>query len=272
MLNIVRMDFYRLFHSKAFRVGIIAATLVSLVGMLLYLGILEIIKLTLETDPEATEGLEVFFSVIYWLDGVDFADIVFKGTNAFSLFVSCMIVASFVGAEQSCGYIKNIAGQLSNRGKTVISKYIVTCFVQLSVILIFTLVSSLCAVFFFKSYITGYSIATLIEGLALRFLLFCAINAVVLFFCTLTKSHAIAMVVGAIYGISVTSLVYLAASAILGMLKISVDIAKLMPDGINGLISVADLNTVAVRAIIVSVAFIGCFLTGSVVLFNKRDV
>jgi hypothetical protein len=60
--------------------------------------------------------------------GVDFADVVLTGTSALSLFLSCMLVASFVGAEQSCGYIKNVAGQLPNRGMTVVSKYIVTCY------------------------------------------------------------------------------------------------------------------------------------------------
>lgn len=272
MLNLVKMDFYRLFRSKSVRMGAIAAAVVAFLGMLLNLGILEILKFSMGEGADSLGEAAMLFPIISWLSGVDFADIVFAGTNAFSLFVSCMIVASFIGAEQSCSYMKNIAGQLPNRGMTVISKFIVTCFVQLMVLLIYTAVSSICAVLFFASYISGYSILALVEGLLLRFLLFCAINAIVLFFCTLTKSHSIAMVVGAIFGIGVNRLVYFAASMLLSMVNITFDIEKMMPDGINGLISVSSVGTIAVRVIIVSMIFIVGFLISAVMLFKKRDV
>lgn len=272
MLNLVKMDIYRLFRSKVIKVGMIAAAIIAFLGMLLNLGILEIIKLSMGDASSDTESMGLIFPIISWLNGVDFADVVFTGTNSLALFVSCMIVASFVGAEQSCGYIKNIAGQLSNRGMTVVSKFIVTCAVQLIVLLIYTVISIICGMLFFGSYIKTYSIVALIEGLLLRLLLFCAINAIVLFFCTLTKSHSIAMVVGAIFGIGVTGLVYFAANALLSMLKISVNLADFMPDGINGLISVSNLGTIAVKAIVVSIVFIAGFLIGAIMLFKRRDV
>lgn len=272
MLNLVKMDLYRLLHSKLIKVGMIAAAILAFFGMLLNLGVLEIIKLGMEGDPSGAESMEILFPIVAWFNGVDFADVVFTGTSFLSLFVSCMMVSSFVGAEQSCGYVKNIAGQLPNRGMTVVSKFIVTCLVQLIVLFIYSIVSSLCAAMFFSNYITAYSIVALIEGLLLRFLLFCAIDAVVLFFCTLTKSHAIAMVVGAIFGIGVTGIAYWAASALLSMLKISFNVAKIMPDGINGLISVSNLGTIAVGAIVVAIVFIAGFLIGAVMLFKKRDV
>jgi ABC-type transport system involved in multi-copper enzyme maturation permease subunit len=155
---------------------------------------------------------------------------------------------------------------------TVVSKFIVSCAVQLIVLLIYTGVSLLCAGLFFNSYIKTYSILALIEGLLLRFLLFCAVTAIVVFFCTLTKSHSIAMVIGAILGTGITSLIYLAANGLLSMLKITVDLAKFMPDGINGLINVSNLGTIAVKAIVVSVVFIAGFLISAVILFKKRDV
>lgn len=272
MLKLVKMDLYRLLHSKALKVGAIVAAAIALLGMLINLGILEIIKLALQDDPSSTEGMELIFPTIAWLTGVDFADVVFVGTGTFSLFVSCAVVASFIGAEQSCGYVKNIAGQLPNRGMMIISKFIVTCMVQLMVLVIYAIISSLCAGMFFGAYIKSYSILALIQGLILRFILFCAIDAIVLFFCTLAKSHAIAMVVGAIFGIGVTGLLYLAINALLSMLKISVDVAKIMPDGINGLINVSNLGTITIRAIVVSVVFIVGFLTSAILLFKKRDV
>lgn len=272
MLNLVKMDLYRLIHSKAFKVGAIVAAAVAFLGMLFNLGVLEIIKLAVEDDPSSIKDMGIIFPIVAWFDGVDFADVIFTGTNALSLFVSCMIVASFIGAEQSCGYVKNIAGQLSNRGMAVVSKFIVTCLVQLAVLLIYTIITSLCAFLFFSSYIKAYSIGALVEGLLLRLLIFCAIDAIVLFFCTLTKSNAIAMVIGAILGIGVTGLVYLAISSLLSMVNISFNVADIMPDGINGLISVSNLGNIWIKAIIVPVVFITGFLIGAIMLFKKRDV
>ena len=44
MLNLVKMDIYRLFHSKTIKIGAIAAAIIAFLGMLLNFGILEILK------------------------------------------------------------------------------------------------------------------------------------------------------------------------------------------------------------------------------------
>ena len=272
MLNLIKMDFYRLFRTKAVRRGAIVAAIFAFFTSLLNLGILEIVKLSLEDDPNAANDIGVFFSIVSWLNGADFADIVLTGTGMLSLFVSCMIAASFVGGEQSCGYAKNIAGQLPNRGFMVASKFVATCFIQLMVLVIYTVVCSICAGIFFNEYIIGYSIGAMLGGLALRFLLFCAVDAVLLFFCTLTRSHAVSMVIGAIFGIGVTSLVYKLVNMLLSMVNITIDVEKLMPDGINGLISASSLGDIVARVFIVAAVFVTVFLTGAMMLFKKRDV
>lgn len=272
MLNLIKMDFYRLFRSKAVRVGAFASVLFALFVSILNLGIVEIVKFATAEDPSAAVGMGEFFSVVSWIGGVDFADIVLTGTGMLSLFLACIIAASYIGAEQSCGYLKNIAGQLPNRGYLIVSKFVATCFIQFMVLAIYTAVCSICAGIFFGNYITSYSIGALVGGLALRFLLFCAMDAILLLFCTLTKSHAIAMVFGAIFGIGVTSLVYMAVSGLLSMVNIKLDLARIMPDGINGLIRVDSLGEVAVRAVVVSVIFIAVSLTSAAILFKKRDV
>jgi ABC-type transport system involved in multi-copper enzyme maturation permease subunit len=272
MLNLIKMDFYRLFRTKAVRVGAIAAVLFAFFTSLLNLGIVKIIEYAMEDDPNAADGMSEFFSVVGWMNGVDFAQVILTGTGMLSLFLSCMIAASYIGGEQSCGFAKNVAGQIPNRGLMIVSKFTATCFIHLMVLAIYTCVCSIFAPIFFGSYITSYSIGTMIGGLALRFILFCAINAVLLFFCTLAKSHAVAMVIGAIFGIGVTSLIYMLANMLLSLVNIKVDIAKLMPDGINGLISASSLGDIVARAIIVTVVFISVFLTGAALLYKKRDV
>jgi hypothetical protein len=56
------------------------------------------------------------------------------------------------------------------------------------------------------------------------------------------------------------------------MVNISFNVADIMPDGINGLISVSNLGNVWIKAIIVPVVFIVGFLIGAIMLFKKRDV
>ena len=275
MLNLLRMDLYRLSRSKALRVGLIASFLVALIGMLLSMGLLAIFKTAIKQDPtmeESVEGMSMLLTVVGWLNGADWGEIVFYMTDFFSLFIGCMITASFIGSEQSCGYVKNIAGQIPHRGLLVVSKFIVTSLSQILVLLVFLATASAFTQLLFKSYITSYSIGKLIGALAVRALLVIAINAVIVFLCTLTKSHAAAMVTGAILSIGITKFVYMAANGVLSIMKINIDIAHFMPDGINNLLSINSITDVLLKAILVSVIFIAVFIPGAFFITEKRDV
>ena len=96
MKNLIRMDFYRLFHSKALKVGIIAAFLVAIAASLFNYGIVELIKMTMDTDPEGAESIGLIIPAVGWIAGVDFSDIMINGTGAFSLLISCIAAASFI--------------------------------------------------------------------------------------------------------------------------------------------------------------------------------
>lgn len=272
MFNIIRMDLYRLFHSKAIKIGILAAVIISFMGMLINWGIVSIVNWTTGGDVSALIGMSMFIPAIAWVEGADFASIVLTGTGALSLFISCMIASSFIGAEQSCGYVKNIAGQISNKGNTILSKFVVTCLIQFIILAVYAIVCSICTPIFFNQFITSYSIGELFAALGLRFLLFCAIDAILLFFCTLTKSHAVSMVVGAIFGVGVTNIAYFMINMLLGIAKINVNVSEIMPDGINGTLAIGSLDTIAVKAIVVSIIFIIAFVGIAVAIFKKRDV
>ena len=273
MWNLIKMDFYRLFTSKTIKVGAIMACLICAGYMLMSLGIVELIKLTVGSAPLGGTGMEIFLPVIAWITGTNFSVIVFSGTSAFSLFIGCMICASFIGSEQSCGYTKNFAGQLPNKGYMAISKFVVTALAQVMIFAIYVIVSSLLAVVLFgSSYITSYDIIALLPALALRLMLYLAIDAIIIFICTLTKSHAVAMVIGCIFGFGVTKFVYLIAGMILGMLKINIPIADYMPDGIDSQLTVNSADSLAVKAIVVSLIFTVVFVAANYFVLRKRDV
>jgi hypothetical protein len=219
------------------------------------------------------DGMAMLLSILGWLNGADWSEIVFYTTGFFSLFIGCMITASFIGSEQSCGYVKNIAGQIPHKGFLAISKFVATSVAMALVLLVYLAVCAPLTSVLFSSYITnGYAIGELIGAFALRLLLFVAVNAVIVFLCTLTKSHAAAMVTGAIFGIGVTAIVYFAITSVLGMLKIKFDVANLMPDGVNGMLNCSNLVEILPKALIVSLVFIVGFVTGTYLLTEKRDV
>ena len=272
MLSLIKMDFYRLFTSKTIKVGGIIACVVCVGYMLLSLGIIELAKFVAQTSPESFLGLELFISQVSWLNGVDFASIVFGTTSVLTLFIGCMISANFIGSEQSCGYAKNFAGRFSNKGYLPISKLVVTSVAQVLVLLIYVIVSSILAVVLFGQYINGYNIGSLLAALGLRLLLHLAINSIIIFVCTLAKSHAVAMVVGCIFGIGVTKVGYLAVDVVLGTLNINISIGSIMPDGINSQLSIDSVGDLAIKAILASVIFIAVFLAANYALVRRRDV
>ena len=273
MFKLIKMDFYRLFNTKTVKVGAFAACAIAAVYMLLSLGLIELIRLSMQdSDPASMAEMAIIIPQVAWINGADFADLVIGGTGAFSLFVGCMITASFIGSEQSCGYTKNFAGQLPNRGYMAVSKFIVTSFAQLLVLVLYAAVSAALAPLLFGKYITGYAIGGLLEVLGLRFMLHVAINAIIVFICTLTKSHAVAMVVGSIFGIGVTQIAYMAISMVLSVAKINFNVAHYMPDGINSQLSVASVGDLYIKAIVVSIALIAVFLTTNYIVVSKRDV
>ena len=272
MWKLIKMDFYRLFTSKTIKVGALMACLVCGGYMLLSLGVVELGKYAMDTDPSMIPSISFLLSQVAWVEGVNFSEIVFAASAAFALFIGCMITSGFIGSEQACGYAKNYAGQLHNKGYMAISKFVVTSLAQAMVLLIYVAVSAVLAMVLFGRYITGYDISTLVAALGLRLVLHLAINAIIIFICTLTKSHAIAMVVGCIFGIGVTRFVYMAASMLLSVAKINFPIGDYMPDGINSALSLDAVGEMTGKAILVSVAFIVVFMAANVIVLRKRDV
>lgn len=272
MWNLIKMDFYRLFSSKAIKVGALIACLMCAGYILFSVGMIALFRFALSEDPESALQIGALLPQAAWLGGVDFAEVVFGGTAILSLFIGCMVSANFIGAEQSCGYTKNFAGQLPNKGYMAISKFVVTSFAQALILFIYVLATSVLTWALLGKYIDGYSIGTLLSALGLRLMLHLAINAIIVFLCTLTKSHAIAMVAGCIFGIGITHIGYIAVGMVLNIMKINFDIINYMPDGINSQLALDTVGELSVKAIAVSIVFMAAFLTANYFVVRKRDV
>lgn len=272
MWKLIKMDSYRFFGSKTIKVGALMSFLVSLGYTLLSLGIIAIVKFAVDNDPSIVAGWGAFIPQAEWIGGVDLAEIVFGGTSALSLFIGCMMSANFIGSEQSCGYTKNFAGQLTNKGYMAISKFIVTSLGHVIVLFTYVVAGSVLAELILGQYVTGCDIKHLLGAIGLKLMLHIAINAIIVFLCTLTKSHSVAMIAGCVFGLGVTKAAYLSAGMILSMLKINFDIAGYMPDGICDQLSLYTPVELVQRAIIVSIAFIVGFVAANYYVVRNRDI
>ena len=276
MLNLIKTDLYRLFHTKAFKIGVIVAAAIALLNLLANVGLIALFDMVEQSTGEAQDRVAMgeFFPFIAWsVTGATLSDMVFTNVGCLSLLVACVVSASFISAEQTSGYVKNVAGQLSHRSYTIISKFLVTSLIHLIILVVYTAVSFIFAPMLFGKYIVSYAmVGELVGALCVRFLLYMAINAIVVFLCTLTKSPSLAMIIGAIFGLGVTTLGYMALSTVLSMaLKTDVNLLQIMPDGINNVLSLYSVGTTWVRALIVSAIFIVVSLVSAMFIIEKRD-
>ena len=101
MLNLIKMDFYRLFHSKVGKIGLIIAIASALLLTLGNYGIYSILNLVIENENATASGytpqdyadMATIFPTILWnLYGVNGADVVFHLTNALSFSLTTLLV------------------------------------------------------------------------------------------------------------------------------------------------------------------------------------
>ena len=137
MLNCIRMDLYRMFRMKSFFV----------IGFVLLIGIFfstsmsvtdyNMMKEELENNPQAYEqeflseeeliniGMNVMLPTKIG-ETVTVYDQVYANLNGKFITIFMVIFAVlFSSSDLSSGYIKNIGGQIENRGKLILSKAVV---------------------------------------------------------------------------------------------------------------------------------------------------
>lgn len=273
MLNLIKMDIHRLFHTKSFKVAIIFSAILPFVGIAVVSGLLLIFQEMMKS-PENAQALAAF-PLFGWLtNGVTLPEIVLTGFNVLSLIVSTVLTAIFINSEQETGYIKNIAGQLSNRGTMIVSKICTIAVINLVIFAIYTGISSLACMLFLQFVLKSGSLTPLLTTLAVKFLLYMAIDAIILFICTLTKSKALSVAIGVIFGIGISGFSYSILGNILNLVfkTTNINLSFFTPDGMNSILAINSEADIIIKAIIVAVIYIAGFMIASSIVIKKRDV
>lgn len=269
MSNLIKADIYRLFNTKSYKIGMIISLVISFLSIAAIAGICKAIPLF--TDPEAMAFL-LAFPYASWTEGVSIFTVMATSTNFLSLMVTCMLASTFVNEEQTSGFVKNIAGQVKDKGMLIFSKFIVLAFVALSVILCYMAGSSIAALVFFGGALNFTSAASFFTVILVKFLIFLSVNAIILFLCTLTKSKSLAVAVGVVFGSGATMIIYFVASLVItAITSIDITLSKFTPDGLIFGLGMNSEPAALIKALVVALIYAVVFLGLSTLVMKKRD-
>lgn len=259
MANLLKMDIRRLFHSPMF---IISLSVIAVFNIILNILIAVFSKLfggaavepTLLSSTITSPFILPLFIIVMFASMINFS------------------YADIVG-----GYIKNLAGQLPNKSKLIVSKFIVIgihnfifLFVGALTNLVSTIVLSAAGMI---SLIYDGAIPAAVFTLFLKWMLSMAISSILLFVTNGIKNKVLASVTGVIIGTGALGLAYLGLNTAITNIFHTYDfnLQMYMPDTLFGSVDVTT-NTAVINAIIVSLVCTIIFMALTIKVFNSRDI
>ena len=281
MLNIIKMDLYRMFKTKSMYVIWIVLAAILLITTSLCKTDYELLtekdamKQEQVTEP-TVDNINVGMMVTLPTEPgekVTVYDIFFANSQG-KLYALLLVIFTvlFSTADISSGYIKNIGGQVGNRGSLIFSRSI-----ALSVFSVLTMTGAFlfqaaanCIVFGELEWgntkaILSYFVAELALHYAL--VLICMAIAIIL------KNNVISMVIAVCLSMNVMTIVYGVINSVIQ--KIGIQNFQIYKYTITGKLSLLPMNpngNECLAAFGVAIVFIVMMISVSSVVFQKRDI
>ena len=281
MLNIIKMDLYRMFKTKSMYVIWIVLAAILLITTFLCKTDYELLtekdamKQEQVTEP-TVDNINVGMMVTLPTEPgekVTVYDIFFANSQG-KLYALLLVIFTvlFSTADISSGYIKNIGGQVRNRGSLIFSRSI-----ALSVFSVLTMTGAFlfqaaanCIVFGELEWgntkaILSYFVAELALHYAL--VLICMAIAIIL------KNNVISMVIAVCLTMNVMTIVYGVVNSVIQ--KIGIQNFQIYKYTITGKLSLLPMNpsgNECLAAFGVAIVFIVMMISVSSVVFQKRDI
>lgn len=283
MINLIKMDFYRMLHIKSTYVILFLTTIfIGLSGLIIYVEMNnevegKVAQQVTQLSEDNTENINVGIAVVIdTKDGknrdlIAFLDAHFQA-HVIAIFLVIYVVM-FISDEINYGYLKNIYGLLAHPGKMLVSKLIVLSFFTFLVFAC-SLLSLLIILQITLGDIYISSVFVLLQVLSGQFLLHMALVTIVIMLTVLLRNSAICITIASLLCMNVMTLLYSAVDSILQKVlgNHSFTLIKYTVTGNMLLLSGNSLETAFLRSIIVSICFIGLFLVAGIYIFTKRDI
>ena len=290
MFNLIKMDLYRMFHSVStwvillLTVGVavfcFAATNIDIELMAedpQYAE--EMLDETEEEEVAASQELQLGISAEsdpHWIYGdIDAGDLL--SIEIKSGIVTLLVVvfaAIFANAAQKNGYIKNVAGQLPDRGMLVLSQLAAMAVQILLMILIFAAVVVASGMIFWGDRVSFGSVSDTLRLLGIQYLLNMGFAALILFLTILTKSSAFSMTAGILMILRVLTPVYSIINRAVGQISSSwkFDINSYVLEGNINMAGIDASAEILIRAVVVGAVFLILSTVFAMLILKKRDV
>lgn len=255
MSNLIKMELYKLRTSKLFTILLICCAVLNIVCSV---GGQMIVKAVADDAGAVTTDFSSVLTAPFTFDML--------------MMFTFISVVSFLYLDFNNGYIKNIAGQVPNRGYVVISKFAVVAIHNLIYFLVAS-ISNLIAGCITGMNFDTQNIGSGIATFAIKWLLSLSMCAVLMFFTIGLKSKSFALILAVMFPLGAFSLIYMGIdTAIKNLLKIkSFSLGNYMPDTLLGTVDVAE-GTMVANGIIIAIIFLALFYTLTHITFNKRDI
>jgi len=255
MGNLIRMDLFRLRKIKGFWICLILAFLMAAamtpLGRLLVF-VSKFIEDTGETFP-ATANLSAILMDTYPL---------------LNVMLAMLSASAFFYMDIENGYIKNIAGQMPQKGYTILSKFIAI----IPHNILFAVVGiggKLIGSLIFQKIIVDGDVTKGIVTVLLKILLLQSLCAILLLAGATIGSKSLAVVVSVVMGLGLTSILYLGVDSLLGQLFKNKTwlVSDYTPDML-----LSNQSPDVLVSVLSAVITIVIFLLPAIKIFDKKDI
>lgn len=292
MLNLIKMDLYRLVRTMSFWVMLVVTVAVAVFGVAMAsidMGMMldeqQSYSETAEDNPsenseiDAEDEMNIGVTVETkeeWLDNdIELADFlqVIMGSGML-LIISSIFVAIFVNAEQKNGYIKNIAGQLPMRGLLGVSKLAGVAVQVLTVFIMYTIGTVIAAQIWFGDKLVMGDISELLKFIGVQFILHFAFCTFVAMLCTVSRSAVLGMVVGILINSGLTIFLYEGINKLLNKISIleDFDISKYALESNVYAVTSSSGSDIIIKAIVTGAIYFIICAAISMAVVQKRDI
>lgn len=287
MLNLIKMDLYRMFHTVSTWVMIFVVIAVTAFSVFMTGVDLDAIKES-GTVNEIEPGLQIeekevnlnfgFYSNTKgeWIsENITFADLLeTQLASGFFGLVSLIFVSIFVHADQKNGYIKNIAGQLPYKWMPVLSKAVavmVQLLLQFAIMTITMYIGGKIA--FGEQFVWGNTL-DICKVLGGQYILHLGFACLILCLCIVFKSVSLSMTLGILLSCKVVTLAYFGINQLVEAVwkTKDFDIGKYAIEmNISSFSIGAGAEDIA-RMLVIGVLYVLVTLILAAVVVHKRDV
>lgn len=287
MLNLIKMDLYRMFHTVSTWVMCFVVIVVTAFAIFMTGVDLDAIK-ERGTVNEIEPGLQIEENEVNLNFGVYSntkeewitEDITLAGlleaqlASGLFVIVSLIFVSIFVNADQKNGYIKNIAGQLPYKWMPVLSKAVAIMAQLLLQFAIMTITMYIGGKIAFGEQFVWGNTLDICKVLGGQYILHLGFDYLILCLCIVFKSVSLSMTLGILLSCKVVTLVYFGINQLVeAVLKTKdFDIGKYAIEmNISSFTTSAGAEDIA-RMLVIGVLYVLVTLILAAVVTQKRDV